>query len=73
MTPTYSIWTRDGLNGWNKGAALYTDRTDAARTAVTCVGKVVYQGGAHMVCTGVRVFDSALTRGEVIARVALAA
>ena len=73
MATTYSIWTRDSLNGWNKGAALYTDRIEASKMAVSCVDKLIYQGGTYSSCTDIRVFPSAMPRAEVLSRVALAA
>ena len=72
-TPTFSVWTRDSLHGWNKGATLYYDRNEAAKDATAKAGKFIYQGGAYSTCTDIRVFPSAMTRSDVLAKVRLAA
>ena len=69
----FAVWTRDSLYGWNKGAALYSDRNEAAKVATSCAGKLIYQGGTYSTCTDIRVFPASLSRAEVLSRVALAA
>ena len=71
---TFSIWTRDGMNGWNKAGAMYADRKAAANIAASCHGKVVFHGGGfHGVCTDVAVFPSTMGRVEVESKLALRA
>jgi hypothetical protein len=67
---TFSVWTKDSLNGWNKGAALYADRGFAGSVAVSCVGKMHYQGGAYSGVKAALVYPSHLSRPEVMERIA---
>ena len=68
---TFSVWTKDTLNGWNKGAALYADRAFAGSVAVSCVGKMHHQGGAYSGVKSALVYPSHLSRAEVMERIAV--
>ena len=68
---TYSIWTRDSFNVWNKASALYMSRVDAANVATSMVDKLIYQDGSYSNCTGARIFNSKLSRKEILSKVLL--
>ena len=70
-TKNFSIWFRDTLNNWTKGAAIYATRRDAGAQGAFVVREgLTYTGGAYRCVDAFRVFPSDMARSDVMLRVA---